>query len=90
MDWLQLAAVLHKPVMHAPEIAQIVRDINPDEVQINTPLRQCGVKPLPENEFNAIESYFKDLNVISVYRAKKKKIEPISDKNTLVRRGKIV
>lgn len=73
----------------AREIARIAKQINPDEVQINTPLRLCGVKPLPEAELNVIEGYFEDLNVISVYKAEKKKILPVSDEDTLKRRGKI-
>ncbi len=73
----------------AREIARIAKQINPDEVQINTPLRLCRVKPLPEAEINVIESYFENLNAISVYKAEKKKILPVSDEDTLKRRGKI-
>ena len=73
---------------YAQEIARIAREINPDEVQINTPLRPCGVKPLSRAELNIIKSYFKGLKNISVYEAKKKPVKPISDKNTLKRRGK--
>ena len=73
----------------AQKIAQLAKEINPDEVQINTPLRPCGVKPLTEIELNTIENYFDGLNVVSVYKAEKRKIKPISDENTLKRRGKI-
>ncbi|MDP8266922.1 MAG: radical SAM protein [Candidatus Aceula meridiana] len=72
----------------AKEIAEIVREIHPSEVQINTPLRPCKVKPLSELELNQIESYFYGLNTISVYKAEKNKIKSISDKDTLKRRGK--
>ncbi|MBU1147436.1 MAG: radical SAM protein [Candidatus Omnitrophica bacterium] len=74
---------------HAKKIAEITKEINPDEVQINTPLRPCGVKPLSMTELEKIESYFKGLEVVSVYKAEKKKVKPISDANTLKRRGKI-
>ncbi|MBN1869785.1 MAG: radical SAM protein [Candidatus Omnitrophica bacterium] len=74
---------------YAQEIAQIAKEINPDEVQINTPLRPCDVKPLSRQEIDRIEGYFNGLKTISVYRAETKKIKPISDEDTLKRRGKI-
>ena len=74
---------------YAPEIARIAREINPNEIQINTPLRPCGVQPLSEAELNVIKSYFNGLNTISVYDAEKKQCKPISSEDTLRRRGKI-
>ena len=74
---------------YAPEIAKIAKEISPDEIQINTPLRPCKVKPLPKQELNEIKRHFEGLNVISVYEAETKKVEPVSEKNTLKRRGKI-
>jgi len=75
--------------IYAGEIARIAKEINPDEVQINTPLRSCGVKPLTESEIAAIEDYFHGLKTISVYKARKKRVISISDEDTLQRRGKI-
>jgi wyosine [tRNA(Phe)-imidazoG37] synthetase (radical SAM superfamily) len=72
----------------AEKIAGIAHDIYPDEVQINTPLRPCGVESLGEEEMSEIKSCFKDLNAITVYESRKKYIKPISDANTLKRRGK--
>ena len=74
---------------HAQAIARIARGICPDEVQINTPLRPSKVKPLSEAELEKIEDYFNGLNHISVYKAEKKNIKPVSDKDTLKRRGKV-
>ena len=73
----------------ARDIAQIAKEINPDEVQINTPLRPCRVKPLPEADIDKIESYFQGLNTVSVYKAERKEIRPLSDEETLKRRGKV-
>jgi len=73
----------------AEEIAKIVRRFNADEVEINTPLRPCGVKPLNKKELDKIKKYFKGMNALSVYDVKKKKVEPISTDETLIRRGKI-
>lgn len=70
-------------------IAGIAKEINPDEVQINTPLRPCEVSPLSKDEIDIIEGYFKGLNSISVYKAEHIKVEPVSEEDTLRRRGKI-
>jgi wyosine [tRNA(Phe)-imidazoG37] synthetase (radical SAM superfamily) len=76
-------------VKHAEEIACIAKTISPDEVQINTPLRPCKVEPLKEDELSEIKGLFSGLNVISVYESQKTRVKPISDKETLKRRGKI-
>ncbi len=73
----------------ACSIAEIAKEINPDEVQINTPLRPCGISPLSKGELDVIEGYFKGLNTISVYKAEHIKVEPVSKGDTLRRRGKI-
>lgn len=73
----------------AEEIAKIAREINPDEIQINTPLRPCGTSSLSEKELSLAEKKFKDMNIVSVYKAKKKIVRPISENKTLIRRGKV-
>jgi len=45
-------------------LAKLSWELNPDEVEINTPLRQCRVKPLLKEEIFEIKGYFKGLNVI--------------------------
>ena len=74
--------------IYAGEIARIAKEINPDEVQINTPLRPCGVRPLPKQELDKIKQCFDGINVVSVYKAEPKKVRPVSKENTLKRRGK--
>ncbi len=73
---------------YAEKITQIAREINPDEVQINTPLRPCGLKPLSKEEITAIKNHFRGLNVICVYESRKRKVKPISKKDTLKQRGR--
>ncbi len=74
--------------------------IKPDEVQINTPLRPCNIKPLPKEEILKIKEIFtsackgdlrrKEINVISVYDERmQKEVLSISDEDTLKRRGKV-
>lgn len=72
------------------KIAAIAREINPDQVQINTPLRPCSVKPLTKEEIAGIENHFEGLKVITVYNSRKKEVKPVSDEATLKRRGKIL
>lgn len=70
-----------------PILAELSAEIKPDEVQICTPVRPCGVKPLKKGEILRIKEYFKGMRVVSVYDGQIKKVEPISQKATLKRRG---
>ncbi len=74
---------------YAGKIADIARRIDPDEIQLNTPLRPCGVKPVGKEEMDRIKLFFKGMNYVSVYDAIRKKVKPVSRKDTLKRRGKI-
>lgn len=65
-------------VMFVPEnrdfsdkISEFVKTIEPDEVQINTPLRQSSVEPLTREELKKIEKSFRDINYLTVYEAKR-------------------
>jgi len=85
---------ISKNKKYAAEIARITGKIRPDEIQINTPLRPCRVKPLSKKELNIIKRYFirecgNAIKIVSVYDSKKKRVKPISDEETLRRRGKI-
>jgi wyosine [tRNA(Phe)-imidazoG37] synthetase (radical SAM superfamily) len=73
----------------AAKLAELCAKIKPDEVQINTPLRHCGVKPLSREKILMIEGYFKGMRVVSVYGAELKGVSPLNQEDTLKRRGKI-
>ncbi|MBW2984001.1 radical SAM protein [Candidatus Woesearchaeota archaeon] len=73
---------------YAAELAKLAREIKPDEVQINTPLRPCAEKPLSRKELKKIKSKFKGLNVVSVYEAKRPKVKILSIHDTMIRRGR--
>ena len=79
---------LEENVAEAGRMAEIARSLEPDEVEINTPLRECAVKPLPKREIERIASLFEGMNVITVYEGKKGKTQLISDEETVKRRGK--
>jgi len=75
---------------YAPEMARIAEELSPDEVQINTPLRPCAVKPLTPEEIAAIRQDFTGLKgVVTVYEALKPEVTPLNLKETLQRRPKL-
>lgn len=73
---------------YAEDMAFIADDIHPDEVQINTPLRPCGAAPLGVEELSRIKGFFGHFKTVSVYESNKKVVKPISDDDTIRRRGK--
>ena len=75
---------------YAADMARIARKIFPAEVQINTPLRPCGVSPLPPREITAIGGEFNNFkNVVTVYGAPKPEVMPFDLAETLRRRPKL-
>lgn len=68
--------------------------IKPDEIQVNTPLRNCDIKPLASDKITKIKACFalacKGINIVSVYDKRTPKVvRSISDEGTLKRRGKV-
>ena len=82
---LQMMFIEHNKA-HAEEIAELAKEIGPDEVQIDTPLRRSTISPLSPAEIGKIEKFFTDLPVISVYKKKRPKTVPIDLHETLIRR----
>lgn len=63
---------------YVKQIVKIAHELNPDEIQINTPLRPCNMMPLSEERIAAIYHEFRDFkNVISVYSSQKPDVSPI-------------
>lgn len=71
----------------APGIARIAREINADEVQINTPLRPSAMIPLAPEELKRIFTHFGGLPAVSVYEAERKTVEPLDERATILRHG---
>ena len=75
---------------YAPEMARIAKRLLPDEVQINTPLRPCAVKPLVPEDINTIRQAFSGLKgVVTVYEAPRPEVIPLNQEETLLRRPKL-
>ncbi len=72
---------------YARQLAQIASLIGADEIQINTPLRPCGVSPLPREDIEEIKGCFDDLPMTSVYDAPLGDIESFNFKETVKRHG---
>lgn len=81
---------MYDNMQYVDEITHLAGDIEPDEVQINTPLRQCPVQPLTEKQLGHIQEKFRNigLNTISVYTSKKPKTTPL-DKMELIKRRRM-
>ncbi|MDD5131666.1 MAG: radical SAM protein [bacterium] len=92
--WLALQLMfVNKNMQDVDKMINLIKQINPDEVQINTPLRGCAVKPLSKGIIIKIRSTIaaacKKAAIISVYdKNKTQAIYSISDAETLKRRGK--
>ena len=74
---------------YAGQMAEIARQIAPDEVQLNTPLRPCPIKPLTPEEMAIIEEEFTGLKVVNVYRSPKPEVVPLNLEETLRRRPEL-
>ncbi|OKY78490.1 MAG: Wybutosine (yW) biosynthesis enzyme, Fe-S oxidoreductase family [Candidatus Methanohalarchaeum thermophilum] len=65
----------------AQRLVEIAKEIDPDEIQLNTPLRPKKANPIGEKEFQEIKDHFKELkNVRNVYDSKKPEVKPIDAK----------
>ena len=75
----------------ARELAQLVGEIAPDEIQLNTPLRPCPIRPLPPEEMRRVKREFDGLEsqVVMVYDAPKLEVVPLDLEQTLRRRVKL-
>jgi len=79
---------INKNKGYAYELAKLSKELKPDEIQVNTPLRPSLVKPLNKKEIDKIKENFKGLNAISVYEIKKPRVKVINIHELLVRRPK--
>ena len=73
---------------YAGELAKIAKNIKPDEVELNTPLRLSSVKPLSKGELKSLRNYFNAFPVVTVYDTPKEAIEPFDEKETVKRHGR--
>jgi len=77
---------VRKNKRYAPLLAKLAKNIEPVEVQINTPLRHCPEKPLLPEELFKIKQLFAPLKAYSVYDKARYRTKPISTEKTKMRR----
>ncbi len=68
-------------------IAQLAREIEPDEVQLNTPLRPSGSKPIGRSRMEWAKRFFQGMSVVSVFDAPSQEYTPINETATVSRHG---
>lgn len=75
----------------APAMAALAGEIEPDELQLNTPLRPCGVKPLKPEEMVEIKAAFSGFGgrAVMVYDAPRPIVTPMNMEETLRRRPQL-
>lgn len=74
----------------ATEMAKVAKSLLPHEIQPNTPLRLCAVKPLTRSQMSSIKGKFDKLgNVITVYQASRPEVTPLNLNETLRRRPEL-
>ncbi len=69
------------------QMAELIDEIEVDEVQLNTPLRPSVVEPLKEEELKEMESHFDGVETKMVYEAKRTDT-PDLDEEEVIRRGR--
>ncbi|MEI7998540.1 MAG: radical SAM protein [Candidatus Omnitrophota bacterium] len=70
-------------------IAQVAQELQADEVQLNTPLRSCPVKPIDVEQMQKAKEFFINLPVTTVFDTHpKENIQPFDEKATVNRHGK--
>jgi len=58
-------------LQYARDIEGIVRQIQPDEIQINTPLRPCSIEPLGREELSKIKNFLSISTIFLSMKARK-------------------
>jgi wyosine [tRNA(Phe)-imidazoG37] synthetase (radical SAM superfamily) len=70
----------------AVALARLARELQPHQVEVNTPLRPCAVRPLQPADIAEIMGVFSDLLALSVYEAERPTVRPLDERETLQRR----
>ncbi len=70
----------------AEEMASLAREIRPDEVQLDTPLRRSQAPPISPQEMEEVEKRFSGLPAIQVYKRRKPATVPFDIHETELRR----
>jgi wyosine [tRNA(Phe)-imidazoG37] synthetase (radical SAM superfamily) len=75
-------------IEEAGAIADVARQMRPDEVQLNTPLRACAEAPLSQEQMREIKKIFAGLPAVTVYERERKTAAAEKDRATIQRHGR--
>lgn len=82
---------IQENIHEAEAMAGLASLIEPDEVELNTPLRPCNVPPLSSQQLKDVEKFFAAFNIRNVYDSVDFDVTPIEDDKTRRRRlGKLL
>ncbi len=79
--------LIDENIENVRQIVEVSRAIGANEVQLDTPLRPCGVKPLERERLQWAKRLFEDMPVVSVYDAPFNEYTPLDEKATIDRHG---
>lgn len=71
----------------APQLAALARRIQADEIELNTPLRPSGIRPLSMAALEELKGHFRGLPVKTVYEMEQKTVTPLDETDTIRRHG---
>lgn len=79
--------LINENIDNVADLARLARKIDPDEVQLNTALRPCAVRPLERVEMEWAKKFFGDMPVVSPWDAPVQAYSPIDAQATVKRHG---
>jgi wyosine [tRNA(Phe)-imidazoG37] synthetase (radical SAM superfamily) len=79
---------LQSNINEAKQFVLLAKEINPDLIELNTPLRKSQEKPITPKQMEEIKKLFYEFNVRCVYDKHRDPSVPIDKKTTEKRRGK--
>ena len=79
--------LIDQNIDNVEQIARVARSLNPDEVQLNTPLRPGGAQPVERSRVEWARRFFKDMPVVTVYDAPPREYTPMDEPATVSRHG---
>jgi len=72
----------------AAKMAQVAKEIAPQEIELNTPLRPCAVEPLGVDAMRKIQAAFQGIpGVTMVYDRQRRQVDPVDEEATIRRHG---
>lgn len=72
---------------HLNRLSTLAFFLNPDEVQLNTPIRPSACAPLSKDRILTAKKFFKNVPVISCYDVPVSQTQPIDEQATTTRHG---